>query len=260
MSLATLFGKLQEHELELERLNQHEESNKKKKSIALKASLSTIEEDDEEDDEEGINDYNDLKLFVKQFNRFLKKKEGQRKPNFKNSFKNDESNQGPKCFECGEYGHMKMECPTLNKKSDKQEKKYPKNKRRAYISWDENDLSSSEESDHEETNLCLMANTEEVIDSNPTFDELQDAIEDLHNEYQKLAKKFLNIKSTNLSLKENLSKLNQELGQHETAGSSSCTTLGIEHHAITVEHHTITIKHYALIVIALSSWSFFHQR
>ena len=37
MSLATLFGKLQEHGMELLRLNQHEESDKKKKGIALKA-------------------------------------------------------------------------------------------------------------------------------------------------------------------------------------------------------------------------------
>jgi len=40
MSLATLFGKLQEHEMELQRLNQNEEIDKKKRSIALKASSS----------------------------------------------------------------------------------------------------------------------------------------------------------------------------------------------------------------------------
>ena len=43
MSLATLFGKLQEHEMELLRLNQHEENDMKKKGIALKAS-SLIQE------------------------------------------------------------------------------------------------------------------------------------------------------------------------------------------------------------------------
>ena len=36
MSLATVFGKLQEHEMELQRLNQHEENDKKKKGITLK--------------------------------------------------------------------------------------------------------------------------------------------------------------------------------------------------------------------------------
>ena len=32
MSLATLFGKLQEHEMELQRLNQNEETDKRKRS------------------------------------------------------------------------------------------------------------------------------------------------------------------------------------------------------------------------------------
>ncbi|KAH1239081.1 hypothetical protein GmHk_08G023598 [Glycine max] len=49
MSLATLFGKLQEHEMELKRLNQHEENEKKKKGIALKASSFIQEESDKED-------------------------------------------------------------------------------------------------------------------------------------------------------------------------------------------------------------------
>ena len=40
MTLATLFGKLQQHEIKLLRLNQHEENDKKKKGIALKASSS----------------------------------------------------------------------------------------------------------------------------------------------------------------------------------------------------------------------------
>jgi len=67
MSLATLFGKLQEHEMELMRLNQHEEHYKKKKGIALKASSSIHEENDKED----LNEHNNIEeddhfsLFVK---------------------------------------------------------------------------------------------------------------------------------------------------------------------------------------------------
>ena len=53
MSLATFFGKLEEHEMELMRLYQHEENDKKKKGIALKASSSSIhEENDKEDSNE----------------------------------------------------------------------------------------------------------------------------------------------------------------------------------------------------------------
>ena len=60
MSFATLFGKLQEHEMELQRQNQHEENDKKKKGIALIAS-SSIQEESE-----------DLSLYVKRFNKFIR--------------------------------------------------------------------------------------------------------------------------------------------------------------------------------------------
>ena len=63
MSLATLFGKLQEHEMELQRLNKNEETDKKKRSIALKA-LSSIQEETEEEDSD---DEEDFSLFVKKF-------------------------------------------------------------------------------------------------------------------------------------------------------------------------------------------------
>ena len=82
MTLATLFRKLQEHELELNRLNQHEESNKRKKGIALKATSSTHEgsDEDEKDSLEGVeaNDEN-FSLRVEKFGRFLRKKGKQRK-------------------------------------------------------------------------------------------------------------------------------------------------------------------------------------
>ena len=44
MSLATLFGKLEEHELELSRLDQLERVDKKKKGIALKATTPPPQE------------------------------------------------------------------------------------------------------------------------------------------------------------------------------------------------------------------------
>jgi len=43
MSLETLFGKLQEHEMELMRLHQHEENDKNNKGTALRASSSCIQ-------------------------------------------------------------------------------------------------------------------------------------------------------------------------------------------------------------------------
>ena len=56
MTLATLFGKLQEHELKLSRFNRNEELDKRKKGIALKATSSTHEgsDDDANDDLEEV--------------------------------------------------------------------------------------------------------------------------------------------------------------------------------------------------------------
>ena len=78
MSLATLFGKLQEHEMELQRLNQNEKNDKKKRSIVLKASSSMQEENEEEDSD----DEEDFSFFVKKFQKFIKKRRIGRRQNF----------------------------------------------------------------------------------------------------------------------------------------------------------------------------------
>ena len=85
MSLATLFGKLQEHEMELQRLNQNEENDKKKRSIALKASSSIQEENEEED-----SDDEDFSFFVKKFQKYIKKRRIDRHQNFNNGRKSQE--------------------------------------------------------------------------------------------------------------------------------------------------------------------------
>jgi len=86
MSLATLFRMLQEHEMELMRFNQHEENDKKKKGISLKASSSIKEGSDKEDSNE-IEDDDDLSLFVKRFNKFLRNRGNQRRLNLKSKKK-----------------------------------------------------------------------------------------------------------------------------------------------------------------------------
>ena len=55
------------------RLNQHEENDKKKKGIALKASSSIQEGSDKEDLNE-IEEDDDFNFFVKRFNKFLRNK------------------------------------------------------------------------------------------------------------------------------------------------------------------------------------------
>ena len=158
MSLATLFGKLQEHEMELMRLNQHEENDKKKKGIALKASSSTQEGSDKEDSIE-IDEDDDLSLFVKRFNKFLRVKGNQRRSNFKSKKRAEDSSSTPKCYECNQPGHLRVDCPIFKKRIEKSEKKVfnEKKAKKAYITWDDNDMDSSEDSENEVVNLSLMA-------------------------------------------------------------------------------------------------------
>ena len=219
MSLATLFGKLQEHEMELLRLNQHEENYKKKKGIALKASSSIQEESDKEDLID-LNEDDDLSLFVKRFNKFLRIRGNQRRPNFKPNRRTEDSSSTPKCFECNQPGHLRVDCPIFKKRMEKSEKKIfsEKKMKKAYITWDGNDMESSEDSKNEEINLCLMAKSyesdEEVTSSNNlsiSFDELQEAFADLHKESIKLAKLVSSSKKTISALEKEISKLNKEL-------------------------------------------------
>jgi len=122
MSLATLFGKLQEHEMELMRLNQHEENDKKKKGITLKASSSIQEGSDKEDLNE-IEEDDDFSFFVKRFNRFLKNKGNQRRSNFKSKKKGEDSSFLPKCYECNQPGHLRVDCPSFKKRIESLKRK-----------------------------------------------------------------------------------------------------------------------------------------
>lgn len=62
MNLATLFGNLQEHEMELKRIADDEEDGKKKKTLALKI--------EEEKDSHSKNE--EMSLIIQNFRRFMK--------------------------------------------------------------------------------------------------------------------------------------------------------------------------------------------
>ncbi|VFQ87886.1 unnamed protein product [Cuscuta campestris] len=89
----------------------------KKKGIALKVTSSqepAMEESSDEDNEFG--------LVIKKFHKFMRK-EYERK--------GKKHGGPPKCYGCGEVGHIKPKCP--NAKNEKEKK--PFKKHRAYISW-----------------------------------------------------------------------------------------------------------------------------
>ena len=70
MTMAALFGKLREHELELGRLNEEEDIGRKK-NIAFKTEVVKGKKQKEEEDS---NDDENLSLMIKKFTKFMKAK------------------------------------------------------------------------------------------------------------------------------------------------------------------------------------------
>ena len=135
--------------------------------------------------------------------------------------KGEDSSLAPKCNECDQPEHLRFDCLVPKRRMEKSDKRNFKEKKekKAYITCEDNDMDSSSDSENEIINLSLMAKDyesgEEVMSSNYdlsiSFDELQDAFNDLHKESVKLAKLVSYSKKTISSLeKENL-KLNVEL-------------------------------------------------
>jgi len=65
MTTTTFFGKLREHEIEMQRLSEQKSSEKKVKTITLKASTKRSDEPNEEMTESSDNE--NLNLLVKRF-------------------------------------------------------------------------------------------------------------------------------------------------------------------------------------------------
>ncbi|KAH9780462.1 hypothetical protein KPL71_008083 [Citrus sinensis] len=136
LPLDDLIGSLISYEEDLAAERGHEE---KKKSIALKASKYESDEESEPDDEE-------LAMLARRFRKFFKKT-GERR-NFRN-FKNyREKKEAITCYECKKPGHIRSECPLINKLK----------KKAMVATWDDSEEESNdEEGSQEVSNLGLMA-------------------------------------------------------------------------------------------------------
>ncbi|GAV68755.1 zf-CCHC domain-containing protein/DUF4219 domain-containing protein, partial [Cephalotus follicularis] len=106
------------------------------------------------------------------------------------TYEESSKKEEPTCYECNKLGHFKNECPNLKKK-ERFNKEHSKKKKAMVATWDYSDSSSSEEEcDEEVVNFALMAleeNTsgdESENEVNFTFDELQNAYENLFKEYE----------------------------------------------------------------------------
>ena len=84
-----------------------------------------------------------LSLLSKMFSIFLKKNRNKDsiKERYSNKKTSDFNVNNYTCYVCGEQGHIKAECPNKEKKSSKKEKNAKS--KRAYITWNENGVSSS---------------------------------------------------------------------------------------------------------------------
>ncbi|KAK2423291.1 rust resistance kinase Lr10 [Trifolium repens] len=208
MTSAALFGKLQEHEIELGRLEKHEVQEKKNKSLALKTKARDYNSDDEESQ---LESEDDVEALFKKFKEFLKRDKLKKVDQGKKFNGESTSRQIVTCFECGNQGHIKNECPSLQKKNGFKSKKFKKSKR-AYIAWDDNEVGSSSDSESEEyANLALMAShhsddeDEEVSSRSSSYDnDYQSAINELLNECKILYKKVSTQKKTIQSLEEKI--------------------------------------------------------
>jgi len=227
LSMITLFGKLKEHEHEINRFKSSEDESKKKdrKFIALNTTLSVstssiqnyYESDDDAIDEE------EMSLFVRRYNCYIKrnglKHNDKNLVNFRKAYrKGKESDNDEKVvrfYGCGKVGHYKNECPELAKERG----------RKAYIAWEEDGVTSntSGAENKDEDDLCFMGQMKktknEVIFSDsdfdsysnfkPTYDDLQDSIEEMHAESLNAFEKLIAQKKTILKLESEISKLKE---------------------------------------------------
>ncbi|MED6203117.1 hypothetical protein PIB30_112485, partial [Stylosanthes scabra] len=75
-----------------------------------------------------------------------------------------------------------------------------KKKQKAYMSWENEDDSSTDSDEEEVSNLCLMANIEKVNDSNFSMHDLQEIYDKLLDEFVKASNENEDLKKTNVEL------------------------------------------------------------
>jgi len=98
-------------------------------------------------EEEKIFEHDEtLSLLTRKFSRFLKRKNRDRTQQRKRYSKSNDSNSSSyTCFGCGKPGLIKVDCPNNQNKEKSASKKNERGKgKRAYISWEENDVSSQQ--------------------------------------------------------------------------------------------------------------------
>ena len=105
-------GKLREHELEMKRLKEHENEERKARSLALK--LAAQNEDNSKDDSSEYSDAETLNMLTRRFQKFLKKKGKEKNQQAKRYNRKSYSHSiNFICFGCWKQGHTKIEFSNL---------------------------------------------------------------------------------------------------------------------------------------------------
>ena len=206
----------------MNRLNVQESEDKHVRSIALKAAKHKSKQESSDESEE-----ENLSLLSKKFSRFLKRNHNKEanKERYGNKKTSDFNSNNYTCFGCGEQGHIKADCP--NKESNEKKSSYKEKKgksRRAYIAWDENEVSSSSSSssEDEKANICLIAegDDESCSSSNVSsraslstenYSKLLEAFQETHEEANRLVLSNNRLKGLNNCLEKRVETLEKEL-------------------------------------------------
>ena len=144
---------------------------------------------------------------IEQLTLIVKKLEGQAKNN--KWGQKSKSSSKVVCFKCKEEGHVKRECPLLQRsqakpryqdKENKYKEKWRKYRRknRAHLAeemWSDSSSSFDNDSDDEEiATVCLMANEDPKVTSSTnldvTLDEVIDAYDDLGIKHKELESQY----------------------------------------------------------------------
>ena len=183
----------------------------------MKASKNKGKQDSsDESDEENLS------LLSRKFSKFLKR--NCNKDRFGNKKSNDFNSNNYTCFGCGEQGHIKADCPNKSKEKKTSCKEKKGKTKRAYIAWDENEVSSSSSSssEDEKANICLVAeNDDESCSSSEVsscdslneqnYSELLEAFQETHDEANRLVLSNNRLKDLNSWLEKKLKSLEEDL-------------------------------------------------
>ncbi|MQL68761.1 hypothetical protein Taro_001076 [Colocasia esculenta] len=186
MLLEKLIGSLMVHEINMKRLG--ESSTKRKCNNALKAAENTFESDSE--DERSNGDSEEEAFLSRRLQRILAKKKHQLDRRY---FKKDKTvkKTEPIYYECKQPGHLKANYPKLKQNEHQKEEpsiKYKRYKKKAIAAAWSNEDSSSEhscsyEQQQERAHLAFMANLDDKVNSDTSFDSFSDSDDDILEDF-----------------------------------------------------------------------------